>query len=202
MVLKIRILLLAAVLSVFALLANARLATAIASLYMEQGCAADGTVTLSFSWQDGNPAAKQRWIDVSTLDNSWQAKTYVSAGPISLDAKGFSWPGYRSGTHFYLRFNEQRGDGSWDPSSTYDFVVRQCTSAGATVLASPLPDATAKPAVVSGGPGQPTTQLSQPSAPISAAAPPQSIMTYAPKAAATAGEPGSRTSIPSANSSR
>ena len=207
MVSRIGILLLAVVIAVCALLADAPSAAATASFYMEQGCAADGTITLSFTWQDGDPAAKQHWIDVSSVDNNWQANTYVSAGPISLQARSFSWPGYRSGTHFYLRFNEQRGDGTWDPTRTYDFVVQQCTSATGTVLPSPLTDPAVKPAATSPTAtntvgSQPNTPLAQPSASTSQVSAPPNVMTYAPKAAATAGEPGSHTSTQMSNAAR
>jgi len=167
-----------------------RIASATASFYMEQGCSSDGSVSLSFSWQDSDPAATQRWIDVSSYDNGWQPNTYVGAGPISPEAKNLIWPGYKSGEHFYVRFSEQRRDGTWESTRTYDFLVRQCNTTSATAPTAPLSSVPSNPIGSSSIPVYSGPPSSQVIAPTSSVLQPQNLRKYAPKAAATSGEPG------------
>jgi hypothetical protein len=98
---------------------------AAASLYLQQRCEANGTVSLGFTWEGNDPQAPQQWIDVSST-GTWQAGTFSAAGPLAGNVSTYVWPGWQPGTTYYARVNQQLANGTWDASIMYRVEVQTC----------------------------------------------------------------------------
>ncbi len=105
---------------------------AASGLTLAEACAADGTASLYFGWQGVNPAAKELWLDVTSLGDGHRPAATVSAGPLSPAARSYdNWRGFRAGGTYYIRLNQLMWDGIWDPSGTVSFTTFRCDLAGA-----------------------------------------------------------------------
>jgi hypothetical protein len=111
---------------------------AAASLYLQQRCEPDGSVSLAFVWEGNDRQARQQWVDVSSTTD-WQPGTFQAAGPLAGNVDVFIWPGWRPGTLYYARVNQQLSDGTWDPSITYRVDVQTCGGTPAPSLPPSLP---------------------------------------------------------------
>jgi hypothetical protein len=111
------------------------LGDAAANFYMDQTCMPDNSVTLAFSWDGGASGMRQQWVDVSATD-TWAVGSFTGAGPFAEGVQAYNWPGYKSGTSFYVRFNQQTSSGSWDATRTYRFTVKGCGAAASNAPAA------------------------------------------------------------------
>jgi hypothetical protein len=132
------------------------LGDAAANFYMDQTCMPDNSVTLAFSWDGGSSGVRQQWVDVSAKD-TWAAGSFTGAGPFAEGVQAYNWPGYKSGTTFYVRFNQQTASGSWDPTRTYRFTVKAC-GAGAGTSSAPAAGPTQTTQPVTAGAGSASTK--------------------------------------------
>jgi hypothetical protein len=110
-----------------------RSAFAGASQVTESQTCAGGKANVTFSWQGSDPASSQQWLDLTTVDNGWQAGTFIGAGPLGGRETSYTWNGLLSNTLHYIRVNQQLRGGAWDGSGTFPFTTVDCgTSTPAT----------------------------------------------------------------------
>jgi hypothetical protein len=113
---------------------------ATSQLLVAQRCSANG-VSVNFSWQGNDPTALQQWVDLSLFDNNWQPSTFINAGPFAASATSFQWDGLLPNATHFVRVNQQRSDGTWDPSPTFQVITENCVFA--SIPATSVPTGTA-----------------------------------------------------------
>jgi hypothetical protein len=105
------------------------------TLYVSQTCAPDG-VAVSFSWDGQDPSAWQTWVDISLADNGFAPGTFISAGPLPGWSNSYQWRGIAPGLTHYVRVNQQRSNGAWDPSGTFVMTSQPC--GGGAPIGAPI----------------------------------------------------------------
>jgi hypothetical protein len=145
----------------FAMLLRSGYVDAAASLYLQQRCEPNGTVSLGFTWEGNDPQALQQWIDVSST-GTWQPGTFSAAGPIAANVSTYVWPGWQPGTTYYARVNQQLSDGAWDASIMYRVEVQTCGGSPAPTGPVALPPQGSLPPAP---PPQPQQSQQQPTSP-------------------------------------
>jgi hypothetical protein len=95
-----------------------------------------GHVRVFLSWQGNNPSVQQQWLDLSFLDNGWQAGTFVGAGPLAPQTTSFARDGLLANMTYYVRVNQRFSNGSWDPSETIAFRTPDCGGPPSTAAAA------------------------------------------------------------------
>ena len=102
------------------------------TLYVSQTCAPDG-VAVTFGWDGQDATLIQVWIDISLADNGFVPGTFISAGPLPGWASSYEWRGIRPSLTHYVRINQQRSNGLWDPSGTFVFTTQACGGGAAPI---------------------------------------------------------------------
>jgi hypothetical protein len=93
-----------------------------------QTCLPDGTVRVDFSWTGNEPSSTQQWLDLSLWDNQWEWGTFLGNGPLPGNQSKLRWDGLIPNATHYVRLNQQLVNAAWDPSPTFVFTTRSCST--------------------------------------------------------------------------
>jgi hypothetical protein len=98
------------------------------SLWSEQFCAGNGTVTLVLTWGPVHSFVHEEWVDVSPFDGSWADGTFAHSGVLRGPVNKLRWEGFLPGTTYYFRVSQVSADGYWYPSPTFTVKTAPCSS--------------------------------------------------------------------------
>jgi hypothetical protein len=118
---------------VLAVALPAREADAAASGLGQSQVCNGGKADVTYTW---SATAQQVWLDISTMNNSWKAGTFISAGPFDTKTTSYTWTGLAPGKQHYFRINQQLATGRWEGSATAPFF----TSCGDPSASGATPD--------------------------------------------------------------
>lgn len=88
-----------------------------------QACAADGTVSVTFRWQQRAPGPQ--WVELTTHTDGFVADAFARSGPIADRAESHTWTGIAQGIRYRWRISVDTPEGQMT-SDPGDLVVRGC----------------------------------------------------------------------------
>ena len=92
------------------------------SLSFVQTCTHQNTVNVRIAWTS-DPSAREIWIDASTVDDSFSADTFASAGPLSGRTTSYVWPDMEPHKVYWFRVNQQLPSGEWEASAPQRYIL-------------------------------------------------------------------------------
>src|SRR5688572_745977 len=100
------------------------------TLFVQQPCTAAGQ-HLELSWENGDPAAFESWLDISVEDPTWEAGAYLAFGPnppsVSRISVSRETVGIES-TQLFIRISERLPDDTWASSPTFQVAIEECAT--------------------------------------------------------------------------
>jgi hypothetical protein len=134
---------------VAAIVPTPRLASAdLVQIVFENGCSIQhrGYARVIIRWTGLEAAAKEVFLDISEVDDSFAPGTFTGHGPFEPNRRMFTMDPTPGGTTMYVRTNQWLEDDTWSTSRSFRLITPNCGIAPTDPL-SPLANAPTPPPV-------------------------------------------------------
>jgi hypothetical protein len=122
----------------------------ITSLWTDQICAGDGTVSVRLTWGPLDAHAVDQWLDLAWDDPWTEAELQQTSTPFSAGTNNIDWRGLTPDTTYYARVTQRFSANFVSASPVFSFKTAACNSTqpGEIVSIRSMPSSPAAPAPV------------------------------------------------------